>query len=892
MEALEALLVRCTVDQCATPTTEDLLSEVRNHELLGDETVGAFRKILDEGDAIPLLQTGLVKLSPLLEKVDSSLNWIEKLEAIVRLTEGPDGATKDVRVGFFLVAVSSLLTFARANISGPPLEIAENPERYNPKLAGNGSDDASDDSNSKKWLLTHMSVDGEDVIGKPLLVGYMCTASAIFRHADGLLAESKLATLPLWRMRTLHLHQKLLSKNAASLKKDLIALANQVSQQFKSGQGEWGAYVLALVEIECAMVMQTFQCANEAAAFIQKASATLGIEMQQTGVMGKRTVYQVDPKAQMVLLIEHLSKRERKDCEAEAADAKQEIPQDWLLEGLDEEDILLLPKLEGETDSMKGLNLAEQALVLALLVQVSKNQAQTEIQSWEMMAYVQCIFKQTRPGALSKMAATLHATRFEKDRNRTRERALVRIEKLVEALALPTPPARTRIPCLFSVSFPPMPQFQKEYGEQLIANAMVGNALIVFEKFEHWDNLILCYQLLQKTAQAQKLINERLEESPDDPRLWCALGDVTRDDSCYVEAWKRSGQRHARAQRSLAASAMRSDDYASAIDHWEKALALNPLYPSGWFAVGYCYMREDREDEALQAFTRVTQLDSDNAEAWNNLAALHMKQRSWRKAFAALKEAVRLRRESWQLWDNYVEAALRCGYTMLAVHGIEKIISLERCQSFNLSSLDLLLDIISEAKGRDEERRGNMAGKDSDEKATEELGDVTEELTSLDIEDSDDDDNNEGESKDFESDLPLVGSDEWCAMEQKVLDILKKFAGTSAAGHELWHILARYYKMVESWSRMKEMCLKESRALLGQQWKGEQDLFAKIVVSSRNLIDAAIKCVETGVDDKGSISSLKYHFKGILKQATNYFEDTPEYDELGQILEKAEAHSN
>ena len=134
MEALEALLVRCTVDQCATPTTEDLLSEVRNHELLGDETVGAFRKILDEGDAIPLLQTGLVKLSPLLEKVDSSLNWIEKLEAIVRLTEGPDGATKDVRVGFFLVAVSSLLTFARANISGPPLEIAENPERYNPKL--------------------------------------------------------------------------------------------------------------------------------------------------------------------------------------------------------------------------------------------------------------------------------------------------------------------------------------------------------------------------------------------------------------------------------------------------------------------------------------------------------------------------------------------------------------------------------------------------------------------------------------------------------------------------------------------------------------------------------------------------------------------------------------
>ena len=126
------------------------------------------------------------------------------------------------------------------------------------------------------------------------------------------------------------------------------------------------------------------------------------------------------------------------------------------------------------------------------------------------------------------------------------------------------------------------------------------------------------------------------------------------------------GQRSARAQRSLAASAMRRKDYAAAVrhpgprarqcvsgmcavcclqlhaaqrlcscaqhafrircsakclfhradsvlcvhtgleclqaEHYQQALAISPLHADAWFALGYCRMKNDNPDTALQVF--------------------------------------------------------------------------------------------------------------------------------------------------------------------------------------------------------------------------------------------------------------------------------------------------
>lgn len=55
-----------------------------------------------------------------------------------------------------------------------------------------------------------------------------------------------------------------------------------------------------------------------------------------------------------------------------------------------------------------------------------------------------------------------------------------------------------------------------------------------------------------------------------------------------------------RAQRSLARNAIRNNNWAAAAQHWEAALALNPLNPEGWFSLGFAYIKEKDYPKALQ----------------------------------------------------------------------------------------------------------------------------------------------------------------------------------------------------------------------------------------------------------------------------------------------------
>ena len=92
----------------------------------------------------------------------------------------------------------------------------------------------------------------------------------------------------------------------------------------------------------------------------------------------------------------------------------------------------------------------------------------------------------------------------------------------------------------------------------------------------------------------------RSQVTPDDPKLWNALGDLHMEDAPYLEAWTRSGGRNARSKRSLGRSALRRRDYASAAEHLEAAVALNPLNVESWFSLGYCYVKLEKAEPALR----------------------------------------------------------------------------------------------------------------------------------------------------------------------------------------------------------------------------------------------------------------------------------------------------
>jgi Flp pilus assembly protein TadD len=49
---------------------------------------------------------------------------------------------------------------------------------------------------------------------------------------------------------------------------------------------------------------------------------------------------------------------------------------------------------------------------------------------------------------------------------------------------------------------------------------------------------------------------------------------------------------------------------------------------------------------------RCTQLDMENGQAWNNVAALNIRKGSYPAAHIALQEATKQAHDSWQTWEN------------------------------------------------------------------------------------------------------------------------------------------------------------------------------------------------------------------------------------------------
>ncbi|KAH9707046.1 TPR REGION domain-containing protein [Citrus sinensis] len=111
----------------------------------------------------------------------------------------------------------------------------------------------------------------------------------------------------------------------------------------------------------------------------------------------------------------------------------------------------------------------------------------------------------------------------------------------------------------------------------------------------------------------------------------CSLGDVTNNDACYEKALEVSNDKSARAKltylyvnrRSLARSAYNRREYETSEILWEAAMAVNSLYPDGWFALGAAALKARDVEKALDGLTRAVQLDPDNGEAWNNIACLN-----------------------------------------------------------------------------------------------------------------------------------------------------------------------------------------------------------------------------------------------------------------------------
>lgn len=171
-------------------------------------------------------------------------------------------------------------------------------------------------------------------------------------------------------------------------------------------------------------------------------------------------------------------------------------------------------------------------------------------------------------------------------------------------------------------------------------------------------------------------MRSRLEIDTHQPKLWCILGDLTQDPSHWTHAWEISGDRYARAMRSLAAYNYKKQNFQECVICYQNALAINSLFENSWFAMGCAAMQLEQWEVALNAFLRCVGLENENGEAWNNLAAIYIRLDRKEDALRCFREGLKEKYDNSKMWENYLFLALDVGEFTEGLHATERLLNL------------------------------------------------------------------------------------------------------------------------------------------------------------------------------------------------------------------------
>ncbi|XP_055822601.1 uncharacterized protein LOC129891315 [Solanum dulcamara] len=798
------------------------------------------------------------------------------------------------------VAVAALLGFTQCNITGPMVKLPPMPLGAIVFGEGEIKTGSGGWSEWEVWAQKELMSVGSDLRAKFSNLQYITFAKILLMRTKDLLSEGNdsrvdgARSISWWLARLLIIQQKLLDDRSSSLFDLLQVFMRESLQHIGSLEKirfywasliseEDASAIVSMLHLEAGIMELTYGRVDASRVHFESAAATSRLNFSLSGALGFRTLHQAEPKAQLLLV----GSADGDDCSASLGNDFQNkvsthgenaFPQ-RPSEAHEASDILMTPRFleddkrsecsgqDAQNHSIASMQLkpTQQAVILAQCLSIEKRARSDELQRWEMAPYIEAIdSQQSSPFTLQHLCDILRI-RWESTRGRTKQRALLMMDKLVQGIYDPSPGATQRMHCCFGVSIPTIPALRKEYGDLLVSCGLIGEAVKVYEDLELWDNLIYCYRLMEKKAAAVELIKARLSERPCDPRLWCSLGDVTSDDKCYEKAQEVSGNKSARAQRALARSAYNRGEFEKSKDLWDSAMAMNSMYPDGWFALGAAALKARDVEKALDGFTRAVQLDPENGEAWNNIACLHMVKKKNKEAFIAFKEALKLKRDSWQMWENFSRVAADVGNFSQALEAVQKVLDMTKKKRIDVELLERMLQEL--------ELRTSTSHSECD--ALRDSSDSAEAVSNMINVD------------------PLTSSDKDLAIEretehliQSVGKILRQIVQTGGNA-EIWGLYARWHKLKGDLAMCSEALLKQIRSYQGSDLWKDKDRFAKFAHASLELCKVYQEIARRNGSSR-ELSAAEMHLKNTIKQA-EAFSNTKEYQDILACLDEVKA---
>ncbi|EKF28656.1 hypothetical protein MOQ_007593 [Trypanosoma cruzi marinkellei] len=377
-----------------------------------------------------------------------------------------------------------------------------------------------------------------------------------------------------------------------------------------------------------------------------------GLSVSESAMMGVRTRWQEHQLVQMVM---------------NAQSALPFTPQPVtdaprvVMGEKDGHDLLDRPREtpESPAPTLQSLHPVDKAIILALCLDIRNTNPYHGLTQHHMQTYVERLLVDPAPAPFMIQSQTLLIrSRLERRRNRVQERAFMQITELVDQFSAARDPTRetfhrTESDYFYSVAYPSIWHLKSEYADFCYEESLFKTALDAYEQVLDWENIIKCCKALDKRKRAESLARDLLETDPCNPFLWVALGEATREASHLWKAWDLSNHRSAAPMRALAKLALEREEYSKVVEYFDEAVRLNPVFGGDWFSLGYAAMRLEQWGRSGEAFTRVCQIQPNDAYAWNNLASVLLRDGRLRPAFNAMSQALRNNRRDWRMWQNY-----------------------------------------------------------------------------------------------------------------------------------------------------------------------------------------------------------------------------------------------
>lgn len=554
-----------------------------------------------------------------------------------------------------------------------------------------------EDIKLQEFLLKYFSKDGEEVYKNSKALTVLLYLDIVLNLEISAFEVPQSAKV--WKARYNILHNQLLTSNVCYLQDKSL---EHYSSYLETAEIE-DKVIKAYIWLEYSNCCLTFFKYSKAEMALEKARELIGLKLNLTGKLGKRTKYQTFDIPQLVLNIETESvenfihpkispvdqiiendTRKMLGTEGEGEGDNEENKIEHRNVNLEDDSILLEKVKLKEEEASVDISLPFQIYINALVYNELKSQVnEYDLQYEKLNAHIEKVLEKSNNWLIFSTSLFLRSVN-EREKYKTRERSMIQMQTLVDQFNDEEPALGERSRYTFTNPYPLSWNLKKQLGFSYQSIGVFLSAFQLFDELDFYEEAAQCMVVSGKITQAEKYISEVLEKHGDIPQLYCLLGDLKRKDEYYEKAWELSNHKNARAMRSLGMMKFQRGQLDECIDCLKLALDINKLYPSSWYTLGCAYIKKEEYEKAIFAFGNVVSYDESHGEAWSNIASSYMQLEKYKEAQSCLEHAVKSCRQNWKIWENLIMLYLRSNQFMRVVSSIKQLIRMNKIERVNV----------------------------------------------------------------------------------------------------------------------------------------------------------------------------------------------------------------